>query len=433
MQVEKINNDFIRYNFQISSNEFDIFLERAFQKIKHKVKIRGFRKGYVTRKIFEKYFEHESLYMDAFEILVQDKFQEILQNQDYDFIGNPKIVNFKKDDLINKKNFFNFSLELLLKPKIKLCDYKKIEIIVSQENTTEEDIQEKMEFLLKKNPFLEDKKKEENFLEWGDFAVFDFEGYLDEKLFEGSCANNYTLEIGSNKFIPGFEKKMLGMKINERREFKIKFPDDYFNKELTSKEIVFKIFLHQIKVKKDLVWNDELVQILKFPNIKNLQELKNKLKMELDIQKKNKKEKEQKEKILDFLIHNSEITKIPSCLVEEEVKSLIKEIEEELQKKNINLEKYLNINNFTNEEFKQKIEEKALINVQLNLLLDEISLKEKINISSEELDICYERLRDEFKVDIEKVKQNSLFHQNIINNLIREKTANFLFEVNIKQ
>ncbi|QTX02678.1 trigger factor [Candidatus Phytoplasma luffae] len=430
MQIEKINNDCIRYNFNINIKEFDLFVKKAFEKIKHKVEVKGFRKGFVTRDVFEKNFDKKPLYKESFELLVQDKLKCIFENKNYNIIGSPKIVNFVFEDLINKKDFFNFGLEFVLKPKITLCDYKKIKVNVKLEEVKEKEIENKLDLLLKENPILENKKENENVLELGDFAVFDFEGYLNGELFKGGTAIDYTLEIGSNNFIDGFEKQMIGMKVNEKKEINVRFPDNYLNKQLASKEVIFKIFLKNIKIKKNVVWNDELVKNLKFPDINNLEEFKIKIKKELESQKKYEKEEKEKELILDFLIKNSNLN-VPSSLIEEEVEHAKRDFEKELNSKNINLEQYLESNNWNKEQFEQNIKDKTLINVKLNFLLDEIAFIEKIKFSPEELELHYQKIKNEFKIDVDKLKQNSFFVENIETNLLRQKVMEFLFKTNI--
>ncbi|MDC9031864.1 trigger factor [Columbia Basin potato purple top phytoplasma] len=432
MEIKKINNNFIQYHFQINKDDFEILVDKIFDKIKHKVEIKGFRKGFVTRNIFEKHFDPQSLYKDAFEVLIQEKLKEIFQNnnEEYNFIGRPKVIDFKLEDLMKKKDFFNFGLEFVLKPQIQMCNYKDIILKKYNLEVTEEEVQQKINVLLENNPILEVKGNDSS-IELGDIVVFDFTGYLNNQLFEGGSATNYTLEIGSNKFIPGFEEGMIGLKKNEEKDIIVKFPHDYAKIELADKEVVFKVLLHEIKRKKSVVLNDELVQNIKLPNINNVQDFKIKLKEELINQKKNEIENKQKEEILDFLIKNS-VLEIPQFLVNEEVQNLKKDFEEQLKTQNITLEKYLSQINQTEKKFLEELNEQALQMLKTEFLLDEIGNKEQIQVSQNELEENYKAISNQYKLDIEKLKENETFIKHVKDNLIRQKTIIFLLKQNIK-
>jgi trigger factor len=430
MQIKKINNDFIQYHFEINKDDFDLFIEEIYNKIKSKVELKGFRKGFVTRDMYEKHFDPRSLYEDAFTSLVQTKLKEIFeQKKEYDIIGEPKIINFDPEVLTKKKDFFNFGIEFMLKPEIKICDYKKIPVKNYNSEITDEEVQKKIDFLFKHNPILESKEKDAS-LELGDVAIFDFQGYLNGQLFEGGSATNYTLEIGSNQFIPGFETGMIGLKRNEEKDINVSFPVDYEKEELAGKEVFFKVLIHDIKRKKDVVLNDELIQSMKFPNINNVSEFKKQIKEELEIQKKYETENKRKEEILDFLVKNCNL-KISQFLIDEEEKNLKKELEEELKSKKVSLKEYLKQMKLDETKFSQEMQTQALNKIKLNFLLDEIGTKEKIEISPQELEETFKQVSSEYKTDIQMIKKNSYFVKNIKDYLIRQKVVDFLVKNNI--
>ncbi|AYJ01139.1 trigger factor [Candidatus Phytoplasma ziziphi] len=431
MQIKKINDDLIQYHFEINKDDFDVFVEEIYNKVKSKVELKGFRKGFVTRDMYEKHFDPRSLYDDAFSFLVQKKLKKIFeQNKEYDIIGEPKIINFNPEDLLKKKDFFNFGIEFMLKPEIKVCNYKNIPAKNYNLEITDEEVEKKIDVLFKNDPILESKEKDSS-LESGDFAIFDFKGYLNDQLFEGGSATNYTLEIGSNQFIPGFETGMIALKRNEEKDINICFPTDYAKEELAGKEVVFKVLLHDIKRKKDVVLNDELVKSMKFPNINNVSEFKKKIKEELEIQKKYEVENKRKEEILEFLVQKSNL-KISQFLIDEEAKNLKKELEEELKSKKVSLEEYLKQTKLDETKFSQEMQEQALNKIKLNFLLDEIGTKEKIEISSEELEATCQQVSTEYKTDIQIIKTNSYFVKNIKDYLIRQKVVDFLVKNNDK-
>lgn len=272
------------------------------------------------------------------------------------------------------------------------------------------------------------KKENDLPLELGDFAVFDFQGYLNNQLFEGGSATNYTLEIGSNQFIPGFEKEMIGLKINKKKILLCHSPMIMLIQNLLAK-VCFKVWLKDIKRRKNVFLNDEIVKNFQIPDIYNVQEFKTKIKEELIIQKKYEAEHNRKEDILDFICKNS-VLNIPQFLIDEETQNLKKELEENLKSQKITLEQYLKQMNFSEEKFNKDIQEKAFKTIKINLLLDEIGSKENINISQEELDESYKQINKSYKIDIQVIKENPSFVNHIKDDLIRRKTIDLLLNKN---
>ncbi|MFR0367930.1 trigger factor [Candidatus Phytoplasma palmae] len=430
MQFKKINDEIIQYNFEIVKKEFDSFVEKSFKEIQSQIFIKGFRKGFVTRNVFEKKFGIKKLYNSAFEYLVQEKVDQILKNNnDFKILENYKITNFKLEDIYSFKEKFHFSIEFNLKPEITLnFPYKGIKLNSNlKKEITEQEIQNQIDLFLESNNLFES-KKEGSFLEKGDIAVFDFKGFLNETTpLEGGQATNYSLEIGSNKFVPGFEKEMIGMKRQEEKIIKVVFPSDYNHKKLASKEVTFKIFLHDIKIKKKLTLDETLIKSIKIPNVNNIEEFKNYIKKNLEYKKNSEIENENKKQILDFLIKNSNI-KIPLNLVNIEKNNLIKQLESQLKIQNIELNKYLENMKLDLEKFHQEMNEKALNNLKINFLLEEISEKEKITIQPNELELAYQQLSLENNVNISKIKENASIQEYLKKHLLQDKTLKFLLD-----
>ncbi|MBP3059195.1 trigger factor [Texas Phoenix palm phytoplasma] len=429
MQFKKISDEIIQYNFEIVKKEFDYFIEKSFKEIQSQISVKGFRKGFVTRNVFEKKFGIKKLYNSAFENLVQEKVDQILKNNnDFKILENYKITNFQLEDLYSFKEKFNFSIEFTLKPEITFnSPYKGIKLNSNlKKEITEKEIQNKIDLFLESNNLFES-KKEESFLEKGDIAVFDFKGFLNDTPLEGGQATNYFLEIGSNKFVPGFEKEMIGMKKKEEKIIKVFFPSDYNYKNLASKEVKFKIFLHDIKIKKTLTLDEKLIKNLQIPNINSIKEFKDYIKKQLEYKQNSKIEEENKKKILEFLIKNSNV-KIPLNLVKIEKQNLINKLEEKLKLQNIDLKKYLESIKLELEKFHQEMDEKALKNLKINFLLEEISEKEKITIQPEELELAYQQLSLENNVNISKIKENLSIQEYLKKHLLQDKTIKFLLE-----
>jgi trigger factor len=280
-----------------------------------------------------------------------------------------------------------------------------------------------MDLFLKHNETLVPKKNDLP-LEIGDIAIFDFKGFLDGHSFDGGTAINHSLEIGSNKFIPGFETGMLGMKREEKRNIKVFFPENYDKKELASKEVVFQIFLREIKTPQKFVVTDEFIKNLRLPNIKTVDALKKSIKEHLENQKKSEYNKEVLQKVFEYLITNSNLI-IPQHFVKKEVENIKQQFTFQLQEKKINLEQYLKMTNSNEEEYEKKTYEQALKNVQINFLLEEIIAKENIQVRPEEIEQRYEQISKNYKIPIDKLKENYSV-ENIKNGLSKIKASDFL-------
>ncbi|MGE9276746.1 MAG: trigger factor [Candidatus Phytoplasma pruni] len=422
MQIKKNNNDFVQYHFDVSVDEFESYIKKAFDKVQPKVEIKGFRKGHAAQKVFEKHYGPSALYKDAFCIIYVEKFQEILTNKEFKTVGEPKLVDFDIEKLDRKKPF-SFGLEMALKPEVKICDYQKITLNDFRKNVTDEDVQAQMDLLLKQNETLAPKKTDTP-LEMGDIAIFDFKGFVDGIPFEGGEATNYSLEIGSNQFIPGFETGMLGMKREEKRDIKVVFPDNYGKKELAGKEAVFQIFLKEMKTPQKFVVTDESIKNLKLPNIETVYELKKNIKEHLENQNNSEYNNEVLQQVFEYLIANSTL-KVPQHFVQTEVENIKQQFAFQLQKQNMNLEKYLKMTNSNEEEYEKNNYEQALKNVQINFLLDEVVTKENIQATPEEIERRYQQISAYYKIPIDKLKENYAV-ENIKNGLSQIKAGDLL-------
>ncbi|MDV3167189.1 MAG: trigger factor [Vigna little leaf phytoplasma] len=426
MQIKKINENLVQYHFEIPYVEFENFIKKAFDNIKTKVIIKGFRKGNIDQNIFERHYGFQILYKNAFEFLLKEKLDYILKypQDNLSLIGEPKLINFQLEK-INKNKPLHFGLEFELKPKVTLCSYKNIPISFANITVTEQEIQEQIDLLLKSKAPL--KSKEPNsLLSQGDIAVFDFKGFLDKKPFPGGQAKNYQLEIGSNKLVDGFEKGMIGMKVGERKNITLVFPTNYKQKNLAGKLVIFEVFLHEIKTRDKMILTDSLVNDMNLFNIKTINDLKIKITQDLTSRKIKIQKEQQIKEILDFLFRNTSSLKTPSYLVNLEFSLLKENFISQLSSIGMTLEQYCKNMEYNLEEWGKKNNEIAIRNVHLRLVLDEIAKKEKIFISDKELDHEFSKISTHYKISLTRLKQNKEFLQNINQKLLHSKVLDFL-------
>ena len=235
------NKNELKLEFTVEASKFDEAIKTVYSKSAKYFNIPGFRKGKAPMNIVEQYYGKEIFYEDAFNEVVPKIYEEELKENKIEAVSRPDI-DIKQ---IGKGQDLIFTAVVQIKPEVKLGKYKGIQIKKIEYNVSEEDIQHELDHMQDKNSRLitvEDRPVEE-----GDTTVIDFEGFVDGEAFEGGKAEGHELVIGSNTFIPGFEEQIIGMKIEEQKDINVKFPDEYFSKDLAGKDAVFKVKLHEIK------------------------------------------------------------------------------------------------------------------------------------------------------------------------------------------
>ncbi|TVY12181.1 trigger factor [Candidatus Phytoplasma pini] len=427
MKINKINDELVQYHFEISANEFEIFTKETFEKVKPNINIKGFRKGFVTRELFEKHFGVQTLYKYAFDDIIQEKLKKILTNKDISVIGEPKIIDFKIQDLNNlsKNKPLNFGIEFMLKPIVNLCSYKGIKLNKKDNNVTETEVKEEINLFLQNKIGFEKKSNNEK-LEKGDVAFLDFEGFLNGESLEELKIKNYNLEIGSSNFIKGFEEQIIGMIPGEKKKIEIVFPKDYYHEKLSNKKVVFEIILHEIKTKpKNIILNDEFIKKINFANIQTIKELHEKIKKELEFKKNVKIRDENVLEILNFLIKNSNL-RIPQKLITQEIEKLQKESENQIKSQNLSFQQYLKLSSLNEDQYNQKISNEASRNIQIYFLLEEIAKKENIYLYEQEIEKGYQEISKNYHLNIDQIKKDVTLTYNIKIFLLQNKIIDFL-------
>lgn len=284
------NKNEVKLSFVVEAEKFEEAMKKVYTKTAKYFNIPGFRKGKAPMQLVERQYGSEIFYEDAFNELVPEVYDAAIKENNVEAVSKPNIditQMEKGKDLI-------FTATVQTKPEVKLGKYKGIEIKKIEYNVSEEDINHEIGHMQEKNSRLVsvDDRPVEN----GDITVIDFEGSVDGVPFEGGKAEGHELEIGSNTFIPGFEDQIIGMKVDEERDIKVKFPDEYFSKDLAGKDAIFKIKLHEIKKKELPKLDDEFAKDVS--EFDTLEELKNSIKEKIDVENKNKEKYETEEEAI---------------------------------------------------------------------------------------------------------------------------------------
>ena len=288
-----------------------------------------------------------------------------------------------------------------VKPKVELGTYKELEVKKDKVTVTKKDIDAMLEN--HQQQFAELTVKEDGVVADGDTAVIDFEGFIDGVAFEGGKGENHSLEIGSGSFIPGFEEEVIGMKVNEEKDVKVTFPEDY-QAELAGKEAVFKVVVHEIKVKTLPAIDDELAKDVNIEGVETLDQLKEHIKTQLKAQKTTEAENKYNEAIFKAIIENSTVEE-SEALVKEECNIMLQEIEQNLQQQGMTFELYEQFTGKNKESILEDVKPQAADRVKLNAILAAIVEEEKLEVSSEDVEKELQEIATYYQKDLEEVKQ----------------------------
>lgn len=350
-------------------------IDQAFEKKNKEVTIDGFRKGKAPKDVFLKKYGKESLYLDAAESLLQDAYEKVLEENKVVPVVQPS-VDIKSID----ENGVTFSFKIITKPEIKINKYKDLKVSKEEVKVEKEEVEHELSHLLERYTELVIK---DGTLENGNVAIIDFEGFKDGVPFDGGKGENYSLEIGSNTFIPGFEEQLIGMKKEEKREIKVTFPAEYPSEELKGKEVTFKVLLHEIKEKQQRELDKDFFDDLGMEGVDSKESLEKELEENIRARKEMDAENNHVDRLLEAIAKNTEAD-LPEEMVEEEVDRMMARYEEQLSMQGISLELFYQFTKSDEKTLRSQMEKEAFNHVLYRLILEEIMNLEKIEVSQEE-------------------------------------------------
>lgn len=399
MKVEKLANNRVRYTFEVSVHEFEHGLDHAFDHVQKDVELKGFRKGHVPRNMYETKFGVESLYEEALNHVLHHKYHEAQVYPDFEIVGQPEIevdiANIKRGEV------FEVSFNAPVKPEVTLGQYKAIEVKDIKTEVTDAEVTAEVKALLAQNGSLEPK---EGAVEIGNTAIFDFDGYLDGVPFDGGKAENYSLEIGSNQFIPGFEEQMVDMIPGEAKDLNVTFPEGYQAENLAGKPVVFKVLLHEVKTKKLSELNDEWVVSLARENVSTVEELNLATRKELEDKKEQDKENVITDQVISAVLKNATVD-IPKEMIDEEIKQYKASVEQQAKQYGLEFDMFLSMSGVTPEQFEVQALADSRRRVNTTLVLEAVAKAESLTATEEELGSKYEELATRYKMPIDEIKK----------------------------
>lgn len=377
---------------KIEGVEWTEALDKAFKSKQKDAKVDGFRKGKVPRNIYEKHYGKESLFFPAAEEVLQSAYAKAMEESNLIPVVQPS-VDIK--DISDKGVEFTF--KIITKPEVKIKNYKGLGIKPEEIKVTKDEIDHEIGHLLEEYTELVTKEGE---VKNGDVAVIDFEGFKDGKPFDGGKGENYSLEIGSNTFIPGFEEQVIGMKTGEEKDLTVSFPEDYGVEDLKGQPVIFKVKVNEIKEKVTRELDKEFFEDLAMEGVDSKETLEKEVEENIKVQKEADNENKYIDHLLEEVAKNVEVD-IPQEMVDEETTRLLGRFEQQMAMQGISLDIYYQFTKSSEEDLRKQMDKEAYQNVLYRLMLEEIMNLEKIEVSQEEASKEAEELAKKYKMDKE--------------------------------
>lgn len=381
---------------EISAEDFEAAVEKAYLKARKNIAMPGFRKGKAPRKLIEKEYGEQVFFEDAVNLLYAPVVNGAVEESGLELVTRPEVEVTE----ISKENGVKLKATCITKPEVEVKDYKGIEVEKVVNPVTDEDINKQLDALREKNVTVEtvDDRAAEN----GDDVVIDFEGFKDDVAFEGGKAEDFTLSLGSGQFIPGFEDQIVGHNAGEDFDINVTFPDEYQVKELAGAPAVFKIKLKSISKKVMPELDDDMVK--DSTEFDTVDEYKADVKKKLEEANEKHADSEVEAKIFDKVIENM-TAEIPQVMFDNRVNEMISELEQRLAPQGISLDLYMQYTGQTIDTVKKAYAEQAEKQVKLRLALEKIAKLENIEVTEDELKAEFDKLAEAYKLDVDQIKQ----------------------------
>ena len=381
---------------EISAEDFEAAIEKAYLKARKNIAMPGFRKGKAPRKLIEKEYGEQVFFEDAVNLLYAPVGNGAVEESGLELVTRPEVEVTE----ISKENGVKLKATCITKPEVEVKDYKGIEVEKVVNPVTDEDINKQLDALREKNVTVEtvDDRAAEN----GDDVVIDFEGFKDDVAFEGGKAEDFTLSLGSGQFIPGFEDQIVGHNAGEDFDINVTFPDEYQVKELAGAPAVFKIKLKSISKKVMPELDDDMVK--DSTEFDTVDEYKADVKKKLEEANEKHADSEVEAKIFDKVIENM-TAEIPQVMFDNRVNEMISELEQRLAPQGISLDLYMQYTGQTIDTVKKAYAEQAEKQVKLRLALEKIAKLENIEVTEDELKAEFDKLAEAYKLDVDQIKQ----------------------------
>ncbi|WP_378956048.1 trigger factor [Pelosinus sp. sgz500959] len=420
--MEKIDNNKVVFEIEVPQAEVAKAVEKAYRKLANKVNIPGFRKGKTPRNILERHIGKEALLDEAFELLASPAYATALEENNIEPVSHPEIdvVTLAEDkDLV-------FKVTVVAKPELTLGQYKGLKVAETVAEVTEEQIDAQIETM--RNSHAKMVVAEGVAIAEGDFAIIDFEGFVDDVAFPGGAGKAHPLQIGSNSFIPGFETQLIGVKAGETVDVNVTFPTEYHAPDLAGKEAVFKVTVNDVKRQELPVLDDEFVKDVS--DFDTVEELKADIKNKLEVAAAEKATHEFRNEAIKQAVENSTV-EIPEIMVEDRITKMIEDLSANLESRGMKLEDYIKYMNTDMNAVRTNYRESALVAVKTDMLMEAIVRAEALEVTVEEIDAEIGVIAKGYGAELADVKsiitgQGKMSF--VVDSILRKKAAQLIID-----
>lgn len=410
-----------KLTIEVSAEDFEAAVEKAYQKSKNKINIPGFRKGKAPRKMIEQMYGKEIFFEDAANYAIPSAYAKAVDECTEEIVSQPKI----DIEQAEAGKPFIFTAEVALKPEVTLGTYKGVEVEKSDASVTDEEVDAAIERERENNA--RTVSVDNRAVQDGDMTMLDFEGFVDGVAFEGGKGENYPLTIGSNTFIPGFEEQLIGAEIDKEVEVNVTFPEDYQAAELAGKPAVFKCTIKEIKEKELPDLDDEFAS--EVSEFETLAEYREDVRKNLEEKKAEEAKNEKEEKVVDAIIADAKMD-IPEAMLETQQRQMADDFAQRIQMQGISLDQYFQFTGLTRAAFLEQLKPQAEKRIQSRLVLEAVAKAENIEASDAEYDEEIKKMADAYQMDIAEINDmiGTFEQKSIREDICIRKAADFVVE-----
>ena len=407
---EKLEKSQVALTIEVGAAEFEAAVEKAYQKMRRKINVPGFRPGKAPRKMIERMYGAEVFFEEAINIAFPEAYEAAVEQEKLQVVGYPAV------EMVGEvtKDGFTFKATAPVYPEVTLGEYKGLKAEKPEVKVTAADVDERLKTLADRNTRLVSVDRE---AKSGDTAVIDFEGFLNGKPFEGGKGENHNLELGSGSFVPGFEDQVIGMKAGEEKDIDITFPENY-HEDLAGKAVVFKVKVHEVKEKEVPEMDDEFAKdVSEFDTLKDL---KADLKKKITEERQKDADRVFEENLMNQVAENI-TADIPDVMVENQARQYLDNFKAQISRQ-FPYEEYKKMTGMDDEKLLADAKEPALRQVKMDLAVAAIIKAENIEVSDEDVEAEYKKMAEQFGMDVDMVKKY-LVKEQVQDQLLSQKAV----------
>ena len=413
---EKVEKSQVALTVEVSAAEFEAAIEKAYQKMRKKINVQGFRPGKAPRKIIEGMYGAEVFFEEAINIAFPEAYEAAVKEKELQVVGYPTV------EMVGEctKEGFTFKATAPVYPEVTLGEYKGLSAPKDEVKVSAADVDERLKQLADRNTRLVSVDRE---AKEGDTAVIDFEGFLNGEPFDGGKGENHSLELGSHSFVPGFEEQVVGMKAGEEKDIDITFPEDY-HADLAGKAVVFKVKVHEVKEKEVPTMDDEFAKDVS--ELDTLKELKADLNKTITEERQKDADRAFADTLMDQVAEGI-TADIPDAMVEAQCHQFLDNFKMQIAQQGIPYDQYLKLTGMDEAKLLEDAKEPALRQVKMDLAVAAIIKAENIEASDEDVEAEFQKLADQYSMDLEMVKKY-LHADQVKDQIVSQKAVDIVVE-----